>query len=508
MQLDFLDFIFDNLEGYIEIREIDTKGINKKWLKTKDDIKNYTPPKERNVYFGCYERNSRRNGKASNCINSNIIWLDFDKIKDNETLEEIHYRATESIERAKLPPYTMKVCSGNGYHFYWKLREATKESEKLLKQLAEITGADTKATDKARIMRLPGTQNVKDLSNIKKCELLEVHQENIYDVSIFENISKTKANQEEKQATEKKGFIDLIDEDIDRECIKNMLKGVKKGYRKFSLGRLIKHFQQKGYIKKNTLELMQEWNKRNNPKLREEDLKGTFYKYWSTDYMLLGCKISDNSIQEKLDKFCFSDVCKFQKNLPTKIDLKNSSKIDNRIVDKFREDTITGNLLLVLGIINTYDTGLSLEQLKKDLISPASKKICMDERNLNKILEKLVSLKYIKKIKDGRTYLICQIPQGTFGKGFTIISNGSMNGLIDKRVTPSQFKLYVLLLSYSYGKKKVYPSRNTIAKDLGIKHNEVISIQIKALEEARYLRIGKYTNTKNNQKNNHYYLLV
>ncbi len=71
-----------------------------------------------------------------------------------------------AIASEKIPPFSARVDSGRGWHYYWLLREpATGDHLRLLKgvnrKLGEIVGGDTTG-DLARVLRLPGTANRKD----------------------------------------------------------------------------------------------------------------------------------------------------------------------------------------------------------------------------------------------------------------------------------------------------------------------------------------------------------
>ena len=86
-------------------------------------------------------------------------------------------------------------------------------------------------------------------------------------------------------------------------------------------------------------------------------------------------------------------------------------------------------------------------------------------------------------------YFAKYIDQANYGMGYTIASNGAIMGLIDQRISSNQFKLYVLLLKYGYGKGEAYPSTITLAKDMGTSQ-PTIAREIKGLQEAGYLEVS------------------
>jgi hypothetical protein len=87
----------------------------------------------------------------------------------------------------------------------------------------------------------------------------------------------------------------------------------------------------------------------------------------------------------------------------------------------------------------------------------------------------------------GKKNLYKARPQGTYGLGYTLVSNGAISGAIDGRVTAGEFKLYVLLLKYAFNKGACYPSLDTLAKDLRSDKSR-ISKQLKKLEKSDYIK--------------------
>ena len=91
------------------------------------------------------------------------VWCDLDN-KDRATGVEV------DLQQLALAP-TIVTRSGHGMHLYWLLAVPSREldrAEALLKSIAfhlKDWGADSHATDLARVLRLPGTLNLKDPEN-------------------------------------------------------------------------------------------------------------------------------------------------------------------------------------------------------------------------------------------------------------------------------------------------------------------------------------------------------
>lgn len=165
---DFFKALFKKFSGYIEIRTIDTNyPVTSYWIPTTNMMKiNSTlkniDSKKTNVYFGVCPRNVKE-GKEINVNQLNCLWVDIDC--KNE--EEKNIKREEISNFSKSP--SAVINSGHGLHCYWILDEpySFKEEERLdikriIKGLSMALGGDTKAHDLSRLLRVPGTYNIKN----------------------------------------------------------------------------------------------------------------------------------------------------------------------------------------------------------------------------------------------------------------------------------------------------------------------------------------------------------
>ena len=90
------------------------------------------------------------------------------------------------------------------------------------------------------------------------------------------------------------------------------------------------------------------------------------------------------------------------------------------------------------------------------------------------------------------------IKRGTFGRGFTVLTHGAINGAIDLRITPLLLKIYILLCKFGWSELAT-PSLETISKETGIPRSG-ISQHLKALEEADYIKRYYQVNSKGSNK--------
>jgi len=97
-------------------------------------------------------RRLARPGKAGQILPARVAWVDIDQSSQLEALRAFAVR-----------PHLVLYSGSGGAHAYWRLAEALApdEIEAANRKLALHLGADEGATDRARIMRLPGTHNHK-----------------------------------------------------------------------------------------------------------------------------------------------------------------------------------------------------------------------------------------------------------------------------------------------------------------------------------------------------------
>ena len=127
------------------------------------------PANEANVYFGVHpalqrkgegERSKTGDVAALNCLFAEFDAKDFDD--GDKTAALAH------IEALEIPPSVI-VDSGGGYHCYWLLREPFKLTTETKRERAKsiqrrwvaLVHGDPGAKDLARVLRVPGTRNLK-----------------------------------------------------------------------------------------------------------------------------------------------------------------------------------------------------------------------------------------------------------------------------------------------------------------------------------------------------------
>lgn len=173
--------------GVVEFRFL--KGGQKHWQpwpthEHHPDL--FTPdkaPKGKDVYFGVALRKDQSDGKAANCKPTHLVWCDVDladhpELCDGQSKDGLKETSPEELAEYKasllawcintLADHDLSlrcaVDSGHGVQLYLAREYATDadDTERFNKALAALLGGDTRSTDIARILRVPGTKNLKN----------------------------------------------------------------------------------------------------------------------------------------------------------------------------------------------------------------------------------------------------------------------------------------------------------------------------------------------------------
>jgi hypothetical protein len=154
------------------------------------DMKGWPP--DQNYWVGVAPRKSNRGGKKEDCLALTACFGDVDvgtaghkaatKYKDKAS-------ALAVIERFPLRP-SILVDSGGGFQPYWLFREPVSLTnghfarlERINKGLSLALGGDVGVTDAARILRLPGTYNMKLAGNPRPVKILWHEPDRLYDLA-------------------------------------------------------------------------------------------------------------------------------------------------------------------------------------------------------------------------------------------------------------------------------------------------------------------------------------
>jgi len=139
------------------------------------------------VYFGVNPRPLNKNKKQADIKNITCLWVDLDA-KDFGGKKEDALQAISDFT----PRPNIIVDSGNGYHCYWLLKdpitdindEMRFQFKQVLSGVIKQLNADSHAINLDRVMRLPGTFNIKKEEPLE-CKIVSIHKDKKYSLNDF-----------------------------------------------------------------------------------------------------------------------------------------------------------------------------------------------------------------------------------------------------------------------------------------------------------------------------------
>lgn len=176
---EFLRALYADTEGNVEIRACANDiggGARPMFSRDMDEIRIFVKRWNKDgmgVYAGVSTRRiGSPTGSRRDLCQTPAVWVDIDARKLGLSFGDV----IQALETAPLRP-SILVDSGNGIHGYWLLKEpltvdteaddAFENEERIvavLKQLAGVFAGDIKCCELARILRLPGTLNSKEMA--------------------------------------------------------------------------------------------------------------------------------------------------------------------------------------------------------------------------------------------------------------------------------------------------------------------------------------------------------
>jgi hypothetical protein len=263
---EFFDCLYMICEGRIEMRAIKIGQRERSFVELIEHSridKFCIRYRDWNVYFGVGTRDTSGGGCKENVVNVPALWtdIDFKDIEKNEVkkrLDTFLYKPTAAI------------MTGHGVHFYWFLKEPAvngdmEHIEDLLRRIAHHFNGDMTACELARVLRVPGTLNVKVNPVPVTIRFLNGFRYNINDFDELPTV-KTKSRNATGKSTNPPGWM------------VEAFKGVQERGNEHFNGRDSAGIKLAGYWierlkQEEVYQLLQCWNIRNTPPLDDADLK-------------------------------------------------------------------------------------------------------------------------------------------------------------------------------------------------------------------------------------------
>jgi len=254
-QIEFFKELFQYCSGFIELRPLPNAGdrIFIDCTEGLTQVPHFCQKHQKNhLYFGVATRDGK-GGTTENLIDVPAVWCDGDFDK---TPKEI---LAGNLKRFPFKP-SIIVASGGGVHFYWLLKEPTRDFqaiEDINHRIAAQLQGDPNACDVARILRIPDTTNHKYPAPCR------VHKYNQFRYEIENFLNVLPEGQAKPQGS-------LIIKDPD--WLSGAMQGVGKGERNSTATKIAGYWINK-LQPEDVITILDTWNQQNNPPLSQSDIE-------------------------------------------------------------------------------------------------------------------------------------------------------------------------------------------------------------------------------------------
>lgn len=225
-----------------------------------------------NIYFGTcprkIERGGKKAGRDADIEFAIALWADTDDGKHARTFVDA---AIRTLAKENLEP-SIVVETGHGRHFYWLLDKPVpvEEARRAMTGLHDYLQGDN-VYNASRIMRLPGTMNVKDPDNPKPCFVSSATWKR-YSIEAFKEIAHDPGDIGGDVDDEPADSAEQVNREAPKD-IKEILQGVGKGERNNAATKLAGHYFGKRLSSDEVFDAMVQWNSRNKPPMEEKELR-------------------------------------------------------------------------------------------------------------------------------------------------------------------------------------------------------------------------------------------
>lgn len=265
----FYQDLYQHCEGRMELRAFAPGRIDRRSFVAVDDYSAiqqfFKKNHQYNVYFGVGTRDNKGEGRKENVLEISSLWAEVD-FKDTPPAE-----VKANLDNFPLRP-SAAILSGHGVHFYWILKEPSFSDdfdtiEDILRRLCAQMKADPANCEIARVLRVPGTMNVKSKPALVKIHWLEKYRYELEDFDFLPEVQTKKFNG--SKSINSPGWV------------VEAFKGVPEGGNEQFPGRNVAAAKVAGYFvnklnEQDLLLLLQCWNQRNLPPLSDRDIRKVF----------------------------------------------------------------------------------------------------------------------------------------------------------------------------------------------------------------------------------------
>lgn len=194
-----------------------------------------------NYWVGVALRQDMRGGKKENLVALTALFADQDYGQEGHKKKNKWQTRGEALAAIQFFPLrpSILIHSGGGFQPYWLLKEPFglengdyAQVEAIMKGLALGLGGDVGTQDVSRILRLPGTYNMKLADNPRPVEIVWCETKRVYSLADFAEyaLAQTPQNKVDITAPTRSQTTDLEDLRIPAWTKTLILTGVKDGY--------------------------------------------------------------------------------------------------------------------------------------------------------------------------------------------------------------------------------------------------------------------------------------
>lgn len=177
----------ESTDGYIQILNLDENKKAKVYNTRINGLRDIVEEIEEQLDFFITPNTFFKPQRQVNNIRQfRALFMDLDTGEDDKQF--VAYKVFELADEGLIPRPTMIVDSGRGIHVYWRIKNAPYQALNTWQELQDLfyarlkpLGADIRATDGARILRLPNTINSR---NNVECRV--IWQDNEAEYSMYD----------------------------------------------------------------------------------------------------------------------------------------------------------------------------------------------------------------------------------------------------------------------------------------------------------------------------------
>lgn len=457
-QQDFFTLLFEDMKGAVAFQKQNGKQFFTKLHEIKKVV-NYLQDDEVNIYVAPFTF-SRHNLINENALHSRAIWLDFDNAVDVEDIYSL-------LEEHELPSPNMIVFSGSprSFHVYWIAEKPSSNIHLFLPKLVRMLGADAKAVNKNRVLRVPGTTNQKTRvkSHIVHLKKERYDTEELYE--IFNSFLKMKIKPSYVPILKK----EHVNKNFDtKQAIFDVVAAsvIHEGQRNSAVGVLVQYLEYKNKSYVEILEYVRRVNLANfKPLCRDAELvrmvKGWYKRYDMNNLRCLTKGFADKHLEGLIEYY-----------EPVKIVEKRQALILPANILHKSSKNLNGNDLYILFIIRKHGY-MTITQLIDQ--------VHLSRKTVFNCVNRLKAEEVIQDEKEG-----IRIVEHHKTKQYIAIDNLAIKLFEKKSISTAEFKV-MCVLKLLNNLTKV--TQQQIAKMCGIEDKRFLMRLLQKLEENQLISI-------------------